>query len=169
MGADKDEPSYWSRKFKAHMERKRASRMTTIPQLRIPDILVEDDDDDALSTQGEAKMSHLSMGASGDEHRKSAWPPDSMADGTTQSHPLGFPRSSLTAQEETRGTSTFSFELETPDLRETMAAELERPADNSNLDSVQDMLDGSVWIDSIRRSATLRATDRSSYRYDDLP
>ncbi|TFB03836.1 Calcium-channel protein cch1 [Trichoderma ghanense] len=160
---------YWSRKFKAHMERKRASRMTTIPQLRIPDILVEDDDDDALSTQGEAKMSHLSMGASGDEHRKSAWPPDSMADGTTQSHPLGFPRSSLTAQEETRGTSTFSFELETPDLRETMAAELERPADNSNLDSVQDMLDGSVWIDSIRRSATLRATDRSSYRYDDLP
>jgi hypothetical protein len=143
--------------------------MTTVPQLRIPDIMVEDDDDDTLSTQAEAKTSHLSMGAGGDEHRKSAWPPNTMADGTAQSHPLGFPRSSLTAQEESRGTSTFSFELETPDLRETMAAELERPADNSNLDSVQDMLDGSVWIDSIRRSATLRATDRSSYRYDDLP
>lgn len=149
------------------MERKRASRMTTIPQLRIPDIFVEDDEH-IVSTQAEVKMPHLSMGAGIDEHRKPVWPPDAISDSTIQSHPLGFPRSSLTT-EEARGPSTFSFELETPDFRETTAAELERPADNSNLDSVQDMLDGSVWIDSIRRSATLRATDRSSYRYDDLP
>ncbi|KAL7929110.1 calcium permeable channel [Trichoderma chlorosporum] len=158
---------YWSRKFKAHMERKRASRMTTIPQLRIPDILVEDDEDDSLSGRADAQMSHLSLGSSGDGHRKSAWPPESIADGAMQSHPLDFPRSSLSANEENRGISTFSFELETPDVREASVAELERPVD-SNLESVQDMVDGSVWIDSIRRSATLRSTDRS-YRYDDLP
>ncbi|KAL7785128.1 calcium permeable channel [Trichoderma ceciliae] len=158
---------YWSRKFKEHMERKRASRMTTIPQLRIPDILVEDDED-IMSRQAEARMHHLGIGAGVDEPKKLAWPGDAISNGTMQSHPLGYPRSSLTVDEEPRGSSTFSFELETPDIREATAAELERPADISNLDSVQDMLDGSVWIDSIRRSATLHATDRSSYRYDDL-
>ncbi|RFU72168.1 cation channel family [Trichoderma arundinaceum] len=158
---------YWSRKFKEHMERKRASRMTTIPQLRIPDILVEDDEH-TLSREADMKMHHLDIGAGVDEQRKPMWPDGATSNNATQSHPLGFPRSSLTANEEPRGSSTFSFELETPDVRETTAAELERPADSGNLDSVQDMLDGSVWIDSIRRSATLRATDRSSYRYDDL-
>ncbi|UKZ73451.1 hypothetical protein TrVFT333_001098 [Trichoderma virens FT-333] len=136
---------------------------------RASSIHFEDDEDDSLSAQAEAKMSHLSLGADEDGHRKSAWPPESIADGAMQSHPLGFPRSSLSANEETGGISAFSFELETPDIRESTVAELERPVDNSNLDSVQDMLDGSVWIDSIRRSATLRTTDRNSYRYDDLP
>ncbi|KAL6830373.1 calcium permeable channel [Trichoderma sp. SZMC 28015] len=161
---------YWSRKFKAHMERKRASRMTTIPQLRIPDILVEDDEDDSFSAQTEAKLSQLGTGAGEDGHRKSAWPPESIADGgAMHNHPLGLPRESLSVNEESGGISTFSFELEMPDVREATVAELERPVDDGNLDSVQDMLDGSVWIDSIRRSATLRSTDRSSYRYDDLP
>ncbi|KAL6791155.1 calcium permeable channel [Trichoderma sp. SZMC 28013] len=161
---------YWSRKFKAHMERKRASRMTTIPQLRIPDILVEDDEDDSFAVQTEAKMSQVSMGSGEDGHRKSAWPPESIADGgAMHNHPLGLPRASLSANEESGGISTFSFELEMPDVREATVAELGRPVDDGNLDSVQDMLDGSVWIDSIRRSATLRSTDRSSYRYDDLP
>lgn len=152
------------------MERKRASRMTTIPQLRIPDILVEDDEDDSFSAQTEAKLSQLGTGAGEDGHRKSAWPPESIADGgAMHNHPLGLPRESLSVNEESGGISTFSFELEMPDVREATVAELERPVDDGNLDSVQDMLDGSVWIDSIRRSATLRSTDRSSYRYDDLP
>lgn len=149
------------------MERKRASRMTTIPQLRIPDILVEDDED-ILSKEVEAEMHRLGAGAGIDKPRKSSWPGDAVSNSAVQSHPLGFPRSSLAANEEPRGPSTFSFELETPDIQETTAAELGRPVDNSNLDSVQDMLDGSVWIDSIRRSTTLRTADRSSYRYDDL-
>lgn len=144
--------------------------MTTIPQLRIPDILVEDDEDDSFSAQTEAKLSQLGTGAGEDGHRKSAWPPESIADGgAMHNHPLGLPRESLSVNEESGGISTFSFELEMPDVREGAVAELERPVDDGNLDSVQDMLDGSVWIDSIRRSATLRSTDRSSYRYDDLP
>ncbi|GFP60517.1 calcium-channel protein cch1 [Trichoderma asperellum] len=159
---------YYSRKFKEHMERKRASRMTTIPQLRIPDILVEDDEG-LMSGDAEVKMRQLGVDTGADEQRKLSWHGNTISGTTSQSHPLGLPRSSLTANEEPRGSSTFSFELETPDIQEATAAELERPADGSNLASVQDMLDGSVWIDSIRRSTTLRATDRSSYRYDDLP
>lgn len=159
---------YYSRKFKEHMERKRASRMTTIPQLRIPDILVEDDEG-LMSGDAEVKMRQLGVDTGADEQRKLSWHGNTISGTTSQSHPLGLPRSSLTANEEPRGSSTFSFELETPDVQEATAAELERPADGSNLASVQDMLDSSVWIDSIRRSTTLRATDRSSYRYDDLP
>ncbi|KAM0445123.1 hypothetical protein ACHAO4_009925 [Trichoderma viride] len=159
---------YYSRKFKEHMERKRASRMTTIPQLRIPDIFVEDDEG-LMSGDAEVKMRQLGVDTDADEQRKLSWHGNTASGTTSQSHPLGLPRSSLSANEEPRGSSTFSFELETPDIQETTAAELERPADSSNLASVQDMLDGSVWIDSIRRSTTLRATDRSSYRYDDLP
>ncbi|EFX01203.1 calcium channel subunit cch1 [Grosmannia clavigera kw1407] len=36
---------YWSRRFRRHLEMKRASRMTTVPRLDIPDILVDADDD----------------------------------------------------------------------------------------------------------------------------
>lgn len=142
--------------------------MTTIPQLRIPDIFVEDDEG-LMSGDAEAKMRQFGVDTGADEQRKLSWHGNTASGTTTQSHPLGLPRSSLSINEEPRGSSTFSFELETPDIQDTTAAELERPADNSNLASVQDMLDGSVWIDSIRRSTTLRATDRSSYRYDDLP
>ncbi|PHH91124.1 hypothetical protein CDD83_1553 [Cordyceps sp. RAO-2017] len=34
---------YWTRKFKKHMERKRASRMSEVPELAIPDILPKQD------------------------------------------------------------------------------------------------------------------------------
>lgn len=142
--------------------------MTTIPQLRIPDILVEDDEG-LMSGDAEVKMRQLGVDTGVDEQRKLSWHGNTVSGTTSQSHPLGLSRSSLTANEEPRGSSTFSFELETPDIQETTVAELERPADSSNLASVQDMLDGSVWIDSIRRSTTMRSTDRSSYRYDDLP
>ncbi|CAI4213670.1 unnamed protein product [Parascedosporium putredinis] len=37
------ETLYWSRQFQRHMERKRAGRMAAVPQLDIPDILVDDE------------------------------------------------------------------------------------------------------------------------------
>lgn len=41
MPALTGQPRYWSRKFKKHMERKRASRMAGMPGLTIPDIFVD--------------------------------------------------------------------------------------------------------------------------------
>lgn len=35
---------YWSRRFRKHMASKNAARMTTIPQLQVPEIFVEDED-----------------------------------------------------------------------------------------------------------------------------
>ncbi|PHH80248.1 hypothetical protein CDD80_2271 [Ophiocordyceps camponoti-rufipedis] len=40
---------YWSRKFKKHMERKRAARMSGVPGMPVPDILVDHDNTDDVS------------------------------------------------------------------------------------------------------------------------
>ena len=49
------ETLYWSRKFKRHMERKRAGRMTDIPRLDVPEILVDNEDEhEEAPTSGRA-------------------------------------------------------------------------------------------------------------------
>jgi len=42
---------YWSRRFRRATEAKRSARMTTVPQLQVPEIFVEDEDEDEEPTK----------------------------------------------------------------------------------------------------------------------
>ncbi|CAK7207331.1 calcium channel protein [Sporothrix eucalyptigena] len=175
---------YWSRKFRRHMEHKRSARMTAIPQLGIPDILVDDEDDRAAgaggrqgissapSQAGGAFLSAESAGGPAQHHR--SWSGASMdisLHDTSYAHPLSAPRTSglssptgsggLQPQRHQHSSSAFSFELQEPGSQ--FGAEGSRRGSAVSAMSggvspglVREMLDDSVWVESIRRSATQR-------------
>lgn len=155
------------------MERKRAGRMTAIPQLDIPDILVDDDEaENQASAPGQrspvswAATTHLSVDGSHTQHRSWTGSTDlSVHDAAYQQHPLSYPRSTPSSPARQTARSGFSFELQEPDSqdrRSSDAGSVVSPA------QVRDMLDDSVWAESIRRSATLRRSEQGSDRYGDL-
>lgn len=182
---------YWSRKFKQHQEKKQSARMTTIPQLDIPDILVDDgeDDDDDDDARGGAvtpqtpvrdggrweSPSHLSAGPrtsihtghsrnssaattnSTRSHRNSAW-----------NHPLSFPRSASSTPSPPLSPSNLGFELRDVPGQPSSTAELRQRSGSVSPRQARDMLDDSVWMESIRRSTTSRRSDRGSHKYADL-
>ncbi|KAF7559584.1 hypothetical protein G7046_g4576 [Stylonectria norvegica] len=169
---------YWSRKFKQHMNNKRSSRMTMIPQLNIPDILVDDDfsDDDAPGRAGpRSPISPLnSPHASVDGSQQRSWHASedlSLHDTATWAHPLSFPRSSAPATSHHPTPSAFSFELQESDGYEAVPDPSSGGGQRDSAVShsaVAGMLDDSVWVESIRRSATVRRSqNRGSYRYGD--
>lgn len=166
--------SYWSRQFKKHMEKKRASRMTAIPQLTIPHILVDDDldiqennqrNDTDLTTQ--PRWTQLSAGEGLGQQLISTQTDLSLHD-TAYHHPLNHPRSSETAASRQGSTSGFSFELYEPESQSQDVSPGNRRGSAVSPTETRDMLDDSVWMESIRRSATLRRPDRGSYRFGDI-
>jgi hypothetical protein len=178
---------YYSRQFKRHMETKRAGRMTAIPQLDVPEILVDNDGHEeeerrqreqtatgrgrakstaAASTLGSPSGSLLSPSTSrarSPQHR--SWAGGLGADlssyDTSYGHPLAGPRTSkpaTSAAGHLSQSSAFSFELTGPgegagdDADE--ATNLGRRGSSVDPAVVRDVLDNSVWVESIRRSAT---------------
>lgn len=128
------------------MERKRASRTSGAPQLTIPDILVNDGSSDEGNKPFElddgpvARWTHLSVGEGAGQEL------------STGRHPLSDARSSRLG-----ATSGFSFELHESEGGEGQGSEQARRRGSAVSPSqARDMLDGSVWVESIRRSATLR-------------
>jgi hypothetical protein len=198
---------YYSRQFKRHMDKKRAGRMTAIPQLDIPEILV--DNEEHKSEQGEggggqggqeqqrqqqhptasrsrakssaavttpvdgsgSLLSPSSSRAKSSQHR--SWAglgADLSSYDTSYGHPLAGPRgsrpaaaaaaSSASPARQSQG-STFSFELTEPGLvagdDADEATSLGRRGSSVDPSVVRDMLDNSVWVESLRRSATRKS------------
>ncbi|EAQ90812.1 hypothetical protein CHGG_02747 [Chaetomium globosum CBS 148.51] len=203
---------YYSRQFKRHMEKKRAGRMTAIPQLDIPEILV--DNEERQSEQGDgggggqggqeqqkqrqqqqqqqqqhspvsrsrAKssaavttpvegsgglLSPSTSRAKSAQHR--SWAglgADLSSYDTSYGHPLAGPRGSRPAAaaaspaRQSQG-STFSFELTEPGLvagdDADEATSLGRRGSSVDPSVVRDILDNSVWVESLRRSATRKS------------
>lgn len=204
---------YYSRQFKRHMELKRAGRMTAIPQLDIPEILVDneehkDDEDEgrpqgkqrgqqeqkspqkspqqqqqpaasrsrakssaAASAVGSDSGSLLSPSSSRGKSHHQSWASGLGADlsslDTSYGHPLAGPRASSSRQPASPSgrqsqTSAFSFEMEGSgavageggDGDGDAGTSLGRRGSTVDPSVVRDMLDDSVWVESLRRSAT---------------
>ncbi|KAK3330311.1 Ion transport protein-domain-containing protein [Apodospora peruviana] len=166
---------YYSRKFKRHMEIKRSGRMTAIPQLGVPEILVENEDDRArggAASHGAASDvlspgggNFLSADNAHGHHRSwSNVSADLSSYDTSYGHPLAGPRAPGPSSPGHRTQqSAFSFELhEIPDETNDggdgtrspshAAAAAATPVSPAQ---VREMLDDSVWMASIRRSATM--------------
>jgi hypothetical protein len=161
---------YWSRRFKRHMDIKRSGRMTAIPQLDVPEIFVDDEDDRAMRAAN-------SSGMGGDSAQTPMTPGYlSAMDATAGQHPLSGPRMSMGGNHGGRNhrahTSAFSFELHEPmDGTGTGSFTADGSSDTDRRENpgsgtpvvspaqVREMLDDSVWMDSIRRSATIRRSE----------
>jgi hypothetical protein len=157
------------------MEKKHASRMSVIPQLAIPHILVDDDvggvsmnnQGDDTSAADQPRWTQLSIGEGAGQQGIPSQTDLSLHDITYQ-HPLGHPRSSQTATSRQDSSSGFSFELYEPEPQNQDASHASRRGSAISPTEARDILDDSVWMESIRRSATLRRPDRGSYRFGDL-
>lgn len=162
---------YWSRKFRQHMQMKQAARMTGIPHLDIPDILVEDDEG---STGGAAPHSPVGLSSpisptDGDQHRSWFGGADLSLHDTSWAHPLSFPRVAPPTTSHHATPSAFSFELqesdsyEQPQQQSAAAHQSTEPTSSMSPTQVRGMLDDSVWVESIRRSASLRRPSQRRY------
>lgn len=161
---------YWSRQFKKHMETKRAGRMTAVPQLDIPDIFVDDEDDRTRGTpqrstmaatpRATSKSSDLlsSPDAGRPQHKTWSSSVDIAQYDSSSSHPLSVPRAnpSMPGHESRSRGSSFSFEVQESTHGDNSSAQSVSPA------QVRDLLDDSVWVESIRRSATIRKSVRKT-------
>lgn len=186
---------YHRRKFKRHMELKRTAVMTAIPQLGVPDILVDDEDQRAkkksvLNTHGplspgtpsptgtaplHSPSTFLSptRNSAGSQHHKTL--STTSADLTLQTnfdnfgaHPLSMPPGSSSQHQggydgHQSTHSAFSFELQEPgsanNSRQNSRQNSRRNSrSNSAVSPIQmsQILDDSIWMASIRRSATLK-------------
>ncbi|KAG6036663.1 hypothetical protein E4U41_005561 [Claviceps citrina] len=163
---------YWSRKFKKHMEKKRASRMSMVPQFTIPHILVDNEIGDG-TIQGshgrsseQPRWTHISAeeGASPVEALSTT---DLSLHEITFQHPLSNSQSPLAPTSPQGSTSGFSFELYEPEAHHQVGSEPGDPDPSTPMEA-RDMLDDSIWMESIRRSASLRRHDKTSYRFGDL-
>lgn len=161
---------YWARRFKRHLEKKRAGRMTAIPQLDVPDIFVEDDDAQqrtpqratvAATPRSRAATTSTDFLAAADAvrplHRSWTTTTDiSNFDGSYE-HPLSLPRTPPSTPGHRQDHSAFSFELQEPG---TASGESSRRGSSVSPAQVRELLDDSVWVESIRRSATVRKSVR---------
>ncbi|OIW34980.1 ion transporter [Coniochaeta ligniaria NRRL 30616] len=174
-------------KFKAHMARKHSSRMTGIPQMDVPEIFIENEEDRANREAADAanNNNHDRPGISREPTSETTIvrsPTSSALSPTGNTNPFlsaseahaqhrswtGVP-ADLSAFDSFYGpdeghqghrtqASAFSFELHEPEAgggggssnRSSRRGSTVRP------EQVTEMLNSSVWMDSIRRSATMR-------------
>ena len=169
------------------MAKKRAGRMTAIPQLDVPDIFVDDEDDRA---RGVLQRSTMAAPPSASSRRSSdlldtpdttrplhkSW--SSSVDISTydsaSAHPLSFPRGSPSMPGHQSHSSRLSFEVQEPSSPSGEFGGASTQGQGQGQSSavspsqVRGLLDDSVWVESIRRSATIRKsvrkTDWSSHR-----
>jgi len=156
---------YWSRRFKKHMQARQSARMTGIPQLGIPDIFVDDQEGDGDDKRQSSRRpsthagspTHLSVDASFGQ-RGSAGSSDLVwQSGTT--HPLSLPRSTTSTPSPPGTPSGFGFDLLES---QSQPGELSRRGSAVSPAQARNMLEDTVWLDSIRRSTTTRRSDRGS-------
>lgn len=159
---------YYSRQFKRRMEHKHSARMTAIPQLDVPEILVDNEEEraDRKSSGTAAPPSpgpgdFLSANDAHTHHRTwSGVSADLSSFDTSYGHPLASPRASGPGSPLHRNQpSAFSFEVHEPSDEAPEGSETARDGHRGSSVSpaqVREMLDDSVWMASIRRSATMK-------------
>jgi len=161
---------YYSRQFKRRMELKKSARMTAIPQLDVPEILVDNEEDRAELKSAKIDTAVATSSMAPDllspvdtptHHRSwSGMSADLSSFDTSYGHPLASPRASGLATHGHRNhASAFSFELHEPiDERggDDEATRMGQRGSSVSPDQVREMLDGSAWMTSIRRSATMK-------------
>ncbi|WXC55621.1 hypothetical protein SNK03_001563 [Fusarium graminearum] len=165
---------YYTRQFKKHLMRKQSARMTAVPQLNIPEIMVENDlsEDETGRAESRSPLSPASRPSSVDAGEPRNWlgSVDLSLHDTSWSHPLSFPRAAPPSPTVPTQPSAFSFEIEEDEPQQpTAQARTSAPTgrESNHLDptsplQVRGMLDDSVWGESIRRSATVRQTQNRS-------
>ncbi|KAH9908692.1 Ion transport protein-domain-containing protein [Xylariomycetidae sp. FL2044] len=164
---------YWSRKFKKHIEKKRSARMTAVPQLDVPDIFVDDEDDRKRMAQQRSTMAappsagnvSTDLLAAPDatrlQHRSWTSSADISSYDSGSSHPLSAPRAAPSLPRQQSYTSAYSFEVQEFGGGGGGTGP-SGPSDSSRRTSavspaqVRNILDDSIWVESIRRSATVR-------------
>ena len=177
---------YRTRQFKKHMRQKDAGRMTGIPEIMVPDIYVDDDNIDELSDDGKQRnsgvatpKSHLSVdlsqgtqGSPGSRGSRGSSPARDSLWAPPNQHPLSAPRASPSnpsSPSHHATTSSFNFELFDPEGQGSSTGEMRRRGSANSPTRGPDLMDDSVWMDSIRKSATVRRSGKSgSYRFTDL-
>lgn len=159
------------------MEAKRAARMTTIPQLDIPDIFVDDNEAPGrgsiqispVAEPGSSGAHHLSV--HGDQFVSQPSSPDSpvgpsnrdtvLWTGAGNRHPLSFPRSAASSPSPPGTPLGMGFDaLDGQHGARTSGGS--RPSSNVSPIQASDMLEDSIWLDTIRRSTTIRRPERRS-------
>lgn len=153
------------------MRRKQASRMSEIPQLRLPGILVDDDND--YETRDETRrLNSISRPPQVcDEVTLSEEPArsdDMTSRDVARHHPLNQPRASSSLVQTSNSPATFSFELCETEGQEAPGGEMTSHRSSVHMPPTQNMLDDSLWMENIRRSTTLHKSGNSSSRYEDL-
>lgn len=148
---------------------RKSARMTAIPQLDIPHILVDDDEPQRKSSPvagtGQTRSALLTV----DDAHKS-WSASGSTDMSSHDadyqHPLSFPRSGPTTPGHQSTHSAFSFELQEggqssaqSSRRGSAVSPVQSPVSPAQ---VNNMLDDSIWLESIRRTATVRKSVRKS-------
>ncbi|KAK8049512.1 ion transporter [Apiospora phragmitis] len=166
---------YWARKFKRHIDKKKLGRMTAVPQLDVPDIFVEDEDQRlkppqrstlAVTPRSTSRSSEFLGASNASRQLHKSWNNSSADTGydSSSAHPLSAPRAAPSMPRRETQTSAFSFELQEPG---TSSAGNSRRGSSVSPAQVRELLDDSVWVESIRRSATIRKsvrkTDWSAY------
>ncbi|KAI5862713.1 Ion transport protein-domain-containing protein [Durotheca rogersii] len=159
---------YWSRQFKRHLEKKRSARMTAIPQLDVPDIFVDDEDDRQRAAQQRTTMAAppaittssdlLAVAdAARPQHRSWSSSADISTYDSSNRHPLSLPRATPSMPGHHSRNSALSFELQESG---PPSGENSRRGSSVSPAQVRELLDDSVWVESIRRSATIRRSVR---------
>lgn len=145
--------------------------MTAIPQLDIPHILVDDDEHRQKSSPvagtGQMRSALLTVEDANKSSHKSWTPgPDMASNDADYQHPLSFPRSGISTPGHNSTHSAFSFELQEggqssaqSSRRGSAVSPVQSPVSPAQ---VSNMLDDSIWLESIRRSATVRKSVRKS-------
>lgn len=167
---------YYSRQFKRHMQSKQNARMTAIPQLDVPEILVDNEEERrerntvagvpggaGIGTLTEEGATLLAAAAADTNGRARSWSglgADLSSYDTSYGHPLAGSRTSKPSSSGHQAQrSGFSFDLPDPAdgaQDDEATSPIGRRGSSVSPAVVRDMLDDSVWVESIRRSATMR-------------
>ena len=153
------------------MEAKRSARMTEVPQLSVPEIFVDEGEENPFeagegSSNQDRRPSLPTINTNVEEtHRTSAWTTDMSPRDSGPQHPLSFPRTSGGGLSPPASPLQSSFQM-SPCARSS--GELSRRGSSISPAQARDMLDDSVWVESIRKSQTVRRSDKTTYRYGDL-
>ncbi|KAI1492345.1 ion transporter [Biscogniauxia mediterranea] len=153
---------YWSRKFKRHIEKKKSARMTAVPQFGVPDIFVDDEEERPRAAQQRTTLATTpskpkpsdflaAPDALRPQHKSWSSSTDLPTYDSTYTHPLSLPRSSPAGHRSEE--SAYSFELQDA----SNSGENSRRGSAVSPSQVRYFLDDSVWVESIRRSATIAA------------
>lgn len=168
------------------MELKKTARMTAIPQLELPNILVDDEEDRQRNKKKPSTLSpHGAMSAGGPLHSPTTFlSPTRNSGGSTHQKNLSNTSADLSLQTHLEGPgahplsapqghggvghdghqsthSAFSFELQEPASGQSSRRGSNRNSRSNSAVSPSQMsqiLDDSIWMDSIRRSATMKRT-----------